>query len=112
MTYHEAIIEMYELLKHRNKILQPSEVSVALDHCHELHHALSSAEEYSPYFQYFAHIIGLHYLNIYPKCSSSEKQRTKQKLLDLILFMRDKFYPYFSLSYLILKTGYDSLDEN
>jgi hypothetical protein len=112
MSYHEAIIEMYEVLKHRNKILQPSEVSVMLDHCHGLYHTLSTAEEYSMYFQFFGHVVGLHYLNIYPKCSPREKQSTKQRLLDLLLFMKDNFNSYFSLNYLILKTGYDSLDQN
>ncbi|KXN70162.1 hypothetical protein CONCODRAFT_163469 [Conidiobolus coronatus NRRL 28638] len=112
MTYHGAVIEMYEVLKHRNKTLQPSEVSIILGHCHDLYHTLSTAEKYYPYFQYYAHIIGLHYLNIYSKCSSSEKQRTKQRLLDLLLFIRDKFYSYFSLNYLILKSGYDSLCDN
>ncbi|KXN66706.1 hypothetical protein CONCODRAFT_11393 [Conidiobolus coronatus NRRL 28638] len=112
MTYHEAVTEMYELLKHKNKILQPTEISIILDHCHELYHVLSTAEEYSSFFQFFAHVIGLHYLNIYPKCSSLEKQRTKQRLLNLLLFMKDKFHPYFSLNYLLLKTGYNSLDEN
>ncbi|KXN70163.1 hypothetical protein CONCODRAFT_78986 [Conidiobolus coronatus NRRL 28638] len=112
MTYHEAVIEMYEVLKHRNKTLQPNDISIMLDHCHGLYSVLSTAEEYNPYFQFFAHVIGLHYLNIYPKCSSSEKQRTKKRLLDLILFMKDRFLKHFSLNYLILKTGYDSLDEN
>ncbi|KXN65247.1 hypothetical protein CONCODRAFT_80828, partial [Conidiobolus coronatus NRRL 28638] len=112
IAYYASVIEIYDVLKHRNKVLQPSEISIILDHCHDLYHTLTTAEEYCPYFQYHAHVIGLHYLNIYPKCSSSEKQRTKQRLIDLILFIKDNFYSYFSLNYLILKTGYDSLDEN
>jgi hypothetical protein len=112
VTYHEAIIEMYEILKHRNKTLQPNEVSVILGHCHDLYHVLLTTETYNPYFQYFAHFIGLHYLNIYPKCTLLEKQSTKERLLDLLLFMKDKLYSHFTLNYLILKTGYDSLDEN
>jgi hypothetical protein len=111
-TYYEAIIEMYEILKHRNKALQPNEVSVILKHCHYLYHILLTAETYNPYFQYYTHFIGLHYLSIYPRCSSLEKQRTKQRLLDLIVFMKDKLYSHFTLNYLILKTGYDSLDDN
>jgi hypothetical protein len=111
-AYYEALIEMYEILKHRNMTLQPIEVSIILEHCHNLYHVLVTGENYGPYLQYLAHFIGLHYLNIYPKCSSLEKQRTKQRLLDLILFMKDKLYSHFNLNYLILKTGYDSLDDN
>jgi hypothetical protein len=112
MIYYEALIEMYEILKQRNKILQPSEVSIILEYCHGLYHVLFIANNHNPYFEYFAHFIGLHYLNIYPKCSTLEKQRTKQRLLDLLLFMKDRLYSYFTLNYLILKTGYDSLDGN
>jgi hypothetical protein len=111
MIYHEAIIDMYEALKHINTILQPSEISIMLEHCHELYNVLNSAENYSPYFQFFAYVIGLHYLNIYSKCSPSEKQRTKRRLLDIILFMKGNFLKHFSLNYLVLKTGYDLLSK-
>lgn len=111
MAYHEAVIEMYEVLKHKNKLLQPENVTTILNHCHQLYQVVITADNYNPYFQFFAHIIGLHYLNIYSRCTESQKLTTKKRLLDLILFVKNKFLKDFSLNYLILKTGYDSLDD-
>ncbi|KXN70172.1 hypothetical protein CONCODRAFT_78993, partial [Conidiobolus coronatus NRRL 28638] len=110
MQYHEAVIELYEVLKQKNKSLKPKEISCILSHCNNLYQVLTAPRNYSPYFQFFAHIVGLHYLNIYPKCSKSEKPKTKQRLKDLLLFMKDKLYSHYSLNYLILKTGYDALN--
>jgi hypothetical protein len=110
--YHEIMIEMYEILKHKNKLLQPGDIASILHHCHELYKIITTSSDYSPYFQVFCHIVGLHYLNVYPKCTATQKQTTKQKLQGLILFMKDKFQHHFSLNYLILKTGYDLIDEN
>jgi hypothetical protein len=113
MQYHEAVIELYELLKQKNKSLKPKEISCILNHCNGLYKVLIMHKNYSPYFLFFAHIVGLHYLNIYPKCSNTEKLKTKQKLKYLLLFMKDKLYSQYSLNYLILKMGYDTLsDEN
>lgn len=111
LTYQEAIIEMYELLKHKNKNLLPCEVTSILDHCHSMYQIFSSKNDTTPVANFFANIIGMHYLNIYPKCTPEEKVRTKQRLQDLILYIKNSFYSYFSLNYLILKTGYDLLNE-
>ncbi|KXN70171.1 hypothetical protein CONCODRAFT_78991 [Conidiobolus coronatus NRRL 28638] len=111
MTYYNAVIDMYEILKHKNESFKPREVSSILDICHELYQVHISASNYNPYFQLYSHIIGFHYLNVYPKCTPTEKVRTKQRLQDLILFMKDKFSSHFSLNYLILKAGYDAIND-
>jgi hypothetical protein len=111
IQYHDCVIDMYEMLKHKNKSLKPCEISAILEHCHGLYLAIAAAQDYNPYFQFYAHIIGLHYLNIYSKCSESEKLTTKQRLKDLILFVKDKFFSYYSLNYLLLRTGIDALDD-
>ncbi|KXN70169.1 hypothetical protein CONCODRAFT_17847 [Conidiobolus coronatus NRRL 28638] len=112
MQYHDCVIDMYEMLKHKSKSLKPCEISAILEHCHGLYQAITAAQDYNPYFQFYAHIIGLHYLNIYPKCSESDKLRTKQRLKSLILFIKDKFFSYYSLNYLLLRTGIDALDDH
>ncbi|KXN70168.1 hypothetical protein CONCODRAFT_78988 [Conidiobolus coronatus NRRL 28638] len=111
ISYYDSIIDLYELLKHKNKHLKPEEITATLEYCHRLYQVIATAENHNPYFQFFAHIIGLNYLNIYSKCSESEKITTKQRLKELIQFIKEKFYSYFSLNYLLLKTGYDSLDD-
>jgi hypothetical protein len=112
ISYHDSVIDLYELLKHKNKNLKSDEITATLEHCHNLYQAIKKVEKYNPYHQFFAHIICLHYLNAYPKCSDIEKIATKQRLKELIQFINEKFYLSFSLSYLLLKTGYDSLDDN
>jgi hypothetical protein len=109
MQYHDAVIDMHEMLKHKNKSLKPCEITTILDHCHDLYLVITTKADYSPHFAFYAHVIGLNYLNIYHKCSKSEKLITKQRLKDLILFIKDKFFSYFSLNYLVLKTGYDAI---
>ncbi|KXN70170.1 hypothetical protein CONCODRAFT_78990 [Conidiobolus coronatus NRRL 28638] len=109
MQYHDAVIDMHEMLKHKNKSLKSSEVSSILAHCHDLYLVVATKADYSPHYAFYAHVIGLNYLNMYHRCSESEKVITRQRLKDLILFIKDKFFSYFSLNYLILKTGYDSI---
>jgi hypothetical protein len=110
ITYYGSVIDLYGLLKNKNKNLKPEDITATLEYCHSLYQTISAAEKYNPYFQFFAHLICLHYLNAYPKCSDIEKIATKQRLKELIQFIKEKFYISYSLSYLLLKTGYDSLD--
>lgn len=111
MTYYNAVIDMYEILKRKNKSFKSNEISSILDVCHELYQAHISASNYNPYFQLYSHIIGFHYLNVCPKCTPTEKLRTKQRVQDLIMFMKDNFSSHFSLNYLILKAGYDAIND-
>ncbi|KXN70165.1 hypothetical protein CONCODRAFT_7306 [Conidiobolus coronatus NRRL 28638] len=112
MAYHESMIKMYEVLKHKYKSLSSKDITNILEHCDHLHQEIIANSNNSIYSQFFAHIVGLNYLSVYSKCTTFQKQTTKQRLHDLILYMNDRFVSNLSLNYLVLKTGFESLDEN
>jgi hypothetical protein len=111
MLYHDASLELYELFKHKHETLSRRNISTIIDHCHSLFETVVECSDYNPYYQYYAHVLGLHYLNIYPKCNPAQKTITKQRLSDLLIYMKSKYFSYYSLNYLLLKTGYDAIEE-
>jgi hypothetical protein len=111
MVYHESMINMYEVLKHKFNSLSSRDITNILEHCYHLQQEIATISSYNIYSQFFAHIVGLNYLSVYSKCTTIQKQITKHRLQELIIYMNEWFVPNFSLNYLILKTGFESLDE-
>jgi hypothetical protein len=111
MHYHFCILELYEILKHRNNGLKPDQQTIVLSNCDALFDCLKESNIPSPFLQVYAYLVALHYLNIYPHSFSLQKKRTKERLQQVINYLKGKFLKIFSLNYLMLEVGFDLIEE-
>jgi hypothetical protein len=107
LSYHEFMLEMYQVLKDKRQGLELKHRLKILNHCHLLFKIVVEYPRFNPLAQFYTFLIGFHYLSIFPKCQPSHQKEIIKRLEELINHASSLFLLPSSLNYLILKTGYD-----
>jgi hypothetical protein len=105
--YHEFMIDMYRILKSRLGELSLNDINDSIYHCDYMLRLIISSNKPRSLRLYFLYMVGYQYLSLYQLCNTSYRQVIQARLNHIIEIISSDFCHSSSLSFIILKNGYN-----